>query len=204
MIRAFVVLAAVHGLAVASPQSTKLVMKHVDGTNLHIANQDGAIHWTADVAVAVELRADHKVEASATGWFKEHNLYTNGSTSYTTDEETKFTTRWTGTWSETAGVLRLELVLGNEICSHTKAGSGTKPEGLACKVASKRTTLTCTTEQVALEGAGTIKQKVAAWNCQPGGAGDLGESPSWLLGKTTCITTSSGRTVGSGPRICQP
>lgn len=196
------IVAAFPGIADSKPR--KLTMKQVDSTNLHIANERGAIHWSADIAVALELRDDHKLVASATGWRKEHNLYVNASSSYNTDDETKFATEWTGTWAEAASVLRIELEVAHETCSRTKTTTGAKPEVLACKPARKQAKLVCTTVQIALEDLGATKRTVAAWSCQPGGSDDLGESPSWLFGKTTCIATSSGRMGSTEFRSCPP
>ncbi|MBS1118180.1 MAG: hypothetical protein H6Q90_408 [Deltaproteobacteria bacterium] len=192
----------------ADPKLTRLRMKHVDGTNLHIAGNRGAIHWSADITITVDLREDNKLEASSAGTRGEHNLYAEGSgASYTTDDQTTWTTRWTGAWSQTGDKLTLDLSLVDHACKHTKTTSGYAPETLPCKAAAKRTQLACTTEQVKLDdvGAPSKPQLVSAWQCHPKTSTDLAESPAgWLLGKTTCIETTGGNMGHRSLRRCAP
>jgi hypothetical protein len=188
----------------AAAQPAKLSMRVTDGTNLHIANQGGAIHWSADITLTVELRANKTVEAAATGWRKEHNLYAGGSgPSYNTDEETRLAIKWNGTWLERNRKLQIDLVLVSDKCTRMKTSDGVQPETLACRPASSQTVLTCTTQSIELEGAPpNAKRKVDAWSCQPKASDDLGESPPWLLGKTTCIGTSGSHMGGSQFQNC--
>lgn len=66
-------------LAASAPKPMRLSMKHTEGTNLHIADHRGAIHWSADIRIMVDLQADKKLEAVSTGTRGEHNLYAGGS-----------------------------------------------------------------------------------------------------------------------------
>jgi hypothetical protein len=173
--------------AAAAPAPRVLKMRHVDGTTVHLAGDGGAIQWSAEVTVQVELAADGTVTATASGWRKEHNLYaTPGGRSYNTDDTTQLTITWTGTWKTARGGLLLDLALGGETCTRTKTSDGAPPEALACRAASPAIKLACPTSSVTLG-----KTKVEVWNCAIQ-VGDLGESPSWLLGKTSCIQTSAG------------
>lgn len=185
-------------------------MKRTEGTNLHVANQGGAIHWQADITITVDLRADKKLEAVSTGTRKEHNLYAGGGTSYNTDEETSWTTRWNGTWLVAGDKLQLDLVLVDHKCTSTKTTTDYKPEVLPCKVASKQTRLACASEDITLQdvtttATGKRPDKSAAWRCNAKTSTDLAESPSqWVLGKTTCLETIGGRMTGEGFRKCVP
>jgi hypothetical protein len=189
--RALIVL-LVPAAAVAAP-STKLAMRYFAASNTHIGNNAGAIGRYDESSVTVELRDGGKVAASVAGTRKLHNLYVNKDSSYNTDDVTKWKTTWTGTFKKTAASLELALVLDADTCSHTKTYDDASPETLACRPAAKRTTLTCTTTQIAFEASNGAKPRnVDAWSCAPAAADDLGESPTWLLGKTECIESGNG------------
>jgi hypothetical protein len=206
MMRSFVVLAISMVLtlpAAADPKPTRLTMQFIEGTNLHMANQRGAINWSADIKLTVDLLAAGRLEAVATGWKKEHNLDVRPSgTSWNTDDETKLTLKWTGAWSETPGKMTLDLSLVSESCTHTQTTNRGAPETLECRHASKAAKLECTSISVDLEDLAKPGKKLAtpAWACAPKDFDDLGESPGWLLGKATCIKTF-GRSMGSGSRF---
>jgi hypothetical protein len=199
---------AAPGLAAAAPKPTRLAMKRTDGTNLHITNQEGAIHWSADIRITVDLLADKKLVAVAKGTRGEHNLYAGGSgPSYNTDDETAWTTRWNGTWAIAGDQLTLDLVLVDHTCKHTKTTTGAEPEIVPCEVASKQAQLVCTSEQIQIDDATPPNKprRVAAWRCSAKDSGDLAESPSqWVLGKTTCIETLGGHMSHDAFRACAP
>jgi hypothetical protein len=201
-----VAVVAAPDLAGAAPKPTRLVMKRTEGTNLHIANQGGAIHWSADIRITVDLQADQKLAAVAHGTRGEHNLYAGGpGPSYNTDDATTWTTRWSGTWAIAGDELTLDLVLTDHTCKHTKTTTGGKPEVLSCEVASKQAQLTCTSEQLTLEDGSSKARQVAAWRCDAKDATELAESPSqWVLGKATCIETLGGHMTRDVFRACAP
>jgi len=175
---------------VAAAPATKLTMKRVDSTNVHLANDMGAMHWDDDTTVEVELRANGKVAASVAGTRKEHNLYSG----YYTDDVTTWKTTWTGTFKRASDSIVMELVLDADHCSRTKKthdDAHTVPdEQLACRPAAKRTTVTCSTEQIDFSDANNKTIKLDAWSCSP--SDDMGESPAWLFGKNRCVRVSGG------------
>jgi hypothetical protein len=182
------------GIVGAAP-ATKLSMKRFDSTNLHIANNMGAMHWDEDTTVDLELRANGKVAASAAGMRKDHNLYASSAGSYYTDDTTTWKTTWTGTFQRASDTLVMNLVLGADTCSRIKTthdDAHTVPdEKLACNAAAKQTTVTCSTTQIEMSDPSTHKPvKVDAWSCSP--SDTLGESPPWLFGKNRCIRVGGG------------
>ncbi len=199
--------------AAADPNPTRLSMKRIEGTNLHIANQGGAINWRADIGVTIDLQPDQKLAMTAKGTRGEHNLY-GGPSSRSTDEDTAWTTRWSGTWAIANGKLGLDLTLVDRTCKSEKKMTefdATKgvwlnytPEVLPCKTASKRTRLECTAEKLELRPTGTgAGQKVDAWRCNAKTSSDLAETPSQLVfGKTACIQTSGGKMSSEGFALC--
>jgi hypothetical protein len=198
---------AMPGQAAAAPKPTRLTMKRVEGTNLHIANNQGAIHWQAAISISVDLLPAGKLAAVSTGTRGEHNLYVDGAGgSYTTEDQTGWTTTWTGTWSARGDRLQLALVLVDDRCKHDKTMTGAAAETLACKATSKQAELACTSETITLEDpAGSKAQRALAWRCTAKTADDLGESPSqWVLGKTVCIQTVGGRMTAEGFQPCTP
>lgn len=202
MTRAPLVLLLVSTAAAAAP--AKLTMRVTDATNLHIANEGGAIHWDEDTTVTVELGTDGKVAASVAGTRKEHNLYARAAGSYNTDDVTTWSTAWTGTFKRATDKLELVLALASETCSRVKTTDGASPEKLACRAAAKQTTVTCTSANVTVTDPAGKSQPVAAWMCSPGSGADLGESPSWLLGKSSCLEVSGGHAGTQAIQPCRP
>jgi len=196
------------GLAAADPAVTRLSMKRTEGTNLHIANHRGAIHWAAEITITVELRPDHQLEAVSTGTRSEHNAYAGAAgAGYDTDDDTAWTTRWTGSWATAGDALRLDLVLADHACRRTKTTTGYQPATVPCEVPRKRARLTCTSEQLQLDevAPSTPSPPVAAWRCHAKSAADLAESPwEWVLGKTTCIEIGGGRMQPYTLQRCPP
>ena len=203
-----VVVVAAPDLAGAAPKATRLAMKRTEGTNRHIAGGRGAIHWSADIRITVDLQADKQLMAVAQGTRGEHNLYAEGpGPSYSTDDATTWTTRWGGTWVIAGDALTLDLVLSDHTCKYTKTTTGYVPAILSCEAASKQTQLVCTSEQLTLEDVAqsTKAQQVAAWHCHAKDTTSLGESPpQWVLGKTTCIETLGGHMTHDAFRACAP
>jgi hypothetical protein len=195
-------------LAAGAPPARAAPTRHltgqlVDGRNLHIANQGGAIHWQADVRFAVDLHADQQLEARVTGSRGEHNLYADhGARSYSTDDETAWTTRWGGRWALSHGALRLDLVRVDDTCTHQRTASDAAPETLPCKAASARARLRCVATALALPAPdGGRAHQVAGWSCTLEAGGDLGEAAGpWLLGEDTCVQ----RSVMGGISACAP
>jgi hypothetical protein len=168
-----------------------LKMKQVDSTNMHMADQRGAMHWSEDITVTVDLGAKGRVQVLSKGTRGEHNLDVINNTNYNTDETTTWTTAWKGAWKIEKGALVMQLGLVKDDCKAEKDDNGTKTP-MTCKAA-KNAVMRCSAASVELE-VGTKKQKTAAWRCAPDDARDLGESPSsWLLGKKRCIEVHAGR-----------
>ena len=194
-------LVLVPSLAAAAP-ATKLSMKRVDSTNVHLADGEGAIHWDEDTTVVVDLRANGNVAASVSGTRKEHNLYS----SYSTDEVTTWKTTWTGTFRRSSDTLELSLVLDADTCSRVKTthddAHAVPDERLACRAAAKRTTVTCTTTSVELTTGSNKPIKTDAWTCSQASSDDLGESPAWLLGKSRCIRVGAGHMATTSYAPC--
>jgi hypothetical protein len=205
------ILLLVPAVAIADPKPTRLAMKRIEGTNLHMAGNSGAMHWQADVAITVDLHPNAKLEAKSIGKTSDHAL-DGGPRSRSTDVDTAWTTRWNGTWKTTNGALQLDLVLVDHTCKSErkmtefdgKQWVEYKPEVLPCKVASKTAQLACTSEQVTVED-GNKKSSVAAWRCNAKTSTDLAESRSqWVLGKTTCIATLGGKMSAESFAPCKP
>jgi len=209
--------------ALAEAGPTRLSMRWVNGENIHLAGQRGAINRRADIKIELELRADGKLAGSDAGTTSEHNLYER----YSTDEESTWKNTWSGTWTTrgpaAARELVLDLVLDSRACTRTRRETGVAPQTSACDLVSKQVQLACTTEQITVETtagatagakAGTTAGATAgtkqsqsrheAWQCAPTGTVDLDETPRvWVLGKSTCLQTAGGR---GGPRYqrCKP
>lgn len=201
-----IVVCAWPALAGAGP--TRLSMQWVNGENIHLAGQRGAINRRADKKIALELQAGGKLRGSDTGTTSDHNLYEDGSS---TTEESTWTNTWSGTWAmrgpAAARELLLELVLDGRACTRTRRENRAAPQAIACGPVSKQVRLACTTEQIEIDESTGAKKKVtrhAAWRCAPDAAVDLAETPrGWVLGKATCLQTAGGR---GGPTYqrCKP
>ena len=171
----------------------RLTMKRLDGTNLHIAGNRGAIHWSEDTTVVLDLAADHKLAAAVSGTRGESNLYT----SYSTDDVTTWATTWTGTWARQGDALVLDLALASERCARVKTSSDAAPVTLACRVPAKHKRVACTSAQVELAD----HTHADAWTCA---GDDLGESPGWLLGKAGCLASLGGHMGRFSVQPCTP
>ena len=192
--RSLFVVALLAAPVAAQPKPTRFTMQATDSTNLHIAGGRGAMHWTDDIKVTVDLLPAGRVEAVVAGTKKEHDLDVRAGQSFNSDELTTFAIKWSGAWSEAPGKLTLDLTLANERCTHTRTMEGAPPETMPCRRAAKAAQLVCTLQDFELFDFAkpAVKQKVPAWSCSAKNFDDLGESPGWILGVTTCIKTSGG------------
>lgn len=187
--RALVVIALVGTTA----RADVLTMRQLDSTNLHLANNRGAIHTSDDVTISVDLGAKGRVDVVSKGTRGQHDMYVMNGASYSVDEKATWTTTWLGTWRVTKGVLALDLSLVKDACSAVRDEGGTK-SNQSCRAATKRAVLECTTETIEVETGAKKPAKVAAWRCTPDDKSALGESPSsWVLGKDRCIEVRGGR-----------
>jgi hypothetical protein len=203
--RAYLGVMIVLGAApVAAAPPVTLRGQVLDGRNLHIANQGGAIHWSADIRITVELAADHTLTAQLVGNRSEHNLYADhGGASYNTDETTTWTADWRGTWRPQGAALALELTALAHTCQHARTSDRFAPETLPCRDPAPTAHLRCAPLKVTMVDPDTSRRvEAAAWSC--GVAADdpaLGESPpTWALGKTGCVAAL----VSGGFRTCAP
>jgi hypothetical protein len=193
--------------ALAEAGTTRLTMQWVNGENIHLADQRGAINRHADIKIELELRDGGKLAGKDGGTSSEHNLYE----SYTTDEESTWKNTWSGTWTmrgpAAARELVLDLALDARACTRTRRETGVAPKTSACGPVSKQVQLACTTEQITVETWTGTKRSVArhaAWRCAPSGTVDLDETPRvWVLGKSTCLQTAGGR-GGPSYQRCKP
>jgi hypothetical protein len=203
MIRILVSIAICAWAAPASAGPTRLSMQWVNGENIHLAGERGAINRRAEIKIDLDLQAGGKLRVADTGTSSEHNLYET----YSTTEESSWTNTWKGTWATRGSTLELQLVLDARTCTRTKTATGAAPQTLPCANVSKQVQLTCTTEQITVDasaGAARKPTQHAAWRCTPAAAADLAETPSiWVLGKSTCLQTTGGR---GGPlyQRCKP
>jgi hypothetical protein len=203
MVRHPLLMVAATSTALADPAPRKLEARYLDGTNVHIANQGGAINRHTDVAIVVELRADGTLVATSTGTHRHGNLYP-GPSSRSTEDTTKWRTAWSGRWSESAAALTLDLARATASCAR---GETTRefdaanrrwvvyqPTVRPCRTGAAKVRLTCTSLAVAVDDPAAT---IPAWRCSPATATELGETPSpWVLGTTACIE--------SGVRRCRP
>lgn len=189
--------------APASAGPTRLSMRWVNGENIHLAGQRGAINRRAAIELELKLAAGGKLEVADTGTTSEHNLYDT----FSTTEESSWTNAWRGTWAMRGPTLQLDLVLDARACTRTRRATGAAPQTLPCAPVDKQVRLACTTARIAVDDLAGAARKPAhheAWRCSPTAAAELGETPTiWVLGKTTCLETAGGR---GGPRYqrCKP
>lgn len=173
-------------------------MQWIEGINIHIGHQEGAINRRANVLVSVELLEGNKLRGSDSGTRSEHNLFSN----YSTEESATWKNRWSGTWLLAGGSLRLDLRLDARDCKKTKTAAGAAPEKLACQRPSPKLRMECTTQHIEMESWSgpadspvrqTSKQEV--WACSPADSAELGETPSrWVLAKQlACVQVNPGR-----------
>jgi hypothetical protein len=193
------VLALLVVLGVSSAGAEVLTMRQVDSTNVHMANQRGAINSREDITITVDLGAKGRLDVVSKGMRGEHNLDVINGTNYNTDEKTTWTTTWNGTWTITKGALALDLALVKDTCSAVREEQGTKTVK-TCRAARKNALIRCTSTSVAIEGA---KKKAAAWQCGSDDPRDVGESPqTWWLGKDRCIEVHAGRMMAMSFAPC--
>jgi len=180
-------------IAIARPVAADVLkMRQVDSTNLHIANDEGAIHWSEDLAITVDLGAKSRVGVVSKGTRGEHNMYVVNNGTYNTDDTVTWLTTWRGTWKIAKDTLTLDLAVVKDTCTAVRDERGTKTPK-TCTAASKLAVITCTAATVGVEIGAKLK-KTAAWRCAPDDASSVGESPaSWLLGKDRCIEVRGGR-----------
>jgi hypothetical protein len=200
----------VSGAGAAGPQPpVRLSMQWTQGENIHIGSQEGAINRRGDVRISVELLDGNRLRAEDRGKYAEHNLFRN----YSTNEETEWANRWSGTWTRTkdGDSLRIDLRLEDRKCKKTKTASGVAPEKLPCEAVSPKIRMECSSVQIEVEGwtgapSAPVRktEKVAAWSCTPADSADFADTPSrWVFGKSVCLKVSGGR----GPRVysrCSP
>lgn len=176
---------ALIGVLAAPAAAEKLSLQRVSAENLHIANNEGAIHTEDELTVTIDLAAKHRVDVIAIGSSKEHNLFREGRN---TDDDTTWTTTWKGSYIRTAKSLVLELELLKHDCTAQRTENDSAPEPRTCKTPSKKAKVSCLAESVDVDS-----KKTPAWRCSTDDKSDLAETPaSWLLGKTTCIRTLGG------------
>jgi hypothetical protein len=194
-VRALILLAILATPAAAE----RLTMRQADATNLHIANQGGAINWREDTTITLDLLAKGRTELVSKGTRSESNLYVQGTTSWTTKTEKTWTTTWKGTWKIAKGMLSLELDLDKDACSATRDDSGAITQE-TCRAATKRAILSCTTTAIEVQH---VAKKVASWSCSPAAGSTLGESPSsFVFGKDRCLERSSGKMTANSYKPC--
>lgn len=179
-------------LGVSPASAEVLKVRHVDSTNLHLAESRGAIHTSVDLTVTVDLGAKGRVDVSSTGMRGESNMYVVDDATYNTDDKTTWTTSWKGTWKKSKDSLVLALVLVKDACSATREEGGAKT-ARTCKGARKSAVLRCASSTVEID-VGAKKTMAPAWSCASDDPRDLGESPlTWVMGKARCIEMHGGR-----------
>ncbi|MEJ7597492.1 MAG: hypothetical protein WKG01_06240 [Kofleriaceae bacterium] len=181
------------GPALAAPQTLR--MQWLESSNVHLADDAGAINHRRDGKVTVTLAAGGKLMATESGAVSDHNLYPR----YSTTTTTAWSNTWRGRWRIADGALALELELGKRTCTKSKGHSDAAAQTLACDAVDQILAFACKPETVAVESAGGKRVKVAVWRCVT--AGELADAPTtWTLGKTTCVRTLGG----PGPDQLQP
>jgi hypothetical protein len=180
-----------------------LVMKQVDATSLHMANNAGAENWRDDITIAVDLGDKGKVTASSTGTRRESDLDASSTANRLTVDETKWTTTWSGTWSRDQDKLVLELTRASDTCASTRTLDDYAPEKRTCAAAAKHAKVTCTSAQVTVDNDDKPPRTVDAWSCSPADADSLGETVSgWTLGKTECLQRMGGHMHSYSYAVC--
>lgn len=178
-------------------QSATHAMQWVEGENIHIAGERGAINRHAEVRVEVQVFSSQRALVSDSGTRREHNLYSN----YWSQDTTTWSNLWRGSWSITGDTMQLELTLTGRQCSHKKTWSDAAPQTLPCQEVAKQLQLLCQLESVKAERGVTLP----AWVCSPMESTDLGETPSrWVLGKASCVKVIAGRHGPTYERCAAP
>jgi hypothetical protein len=177
-----------------TPSVTRLVMKQTDGTNVHIANHLGSMHYQDDITVGVELQTDI-ITVVSMGSRRRSDVDARPTPIRVSTDETTWKTRWYGNWQIKGDTLELRLVLSTDDCKREHTETGAAAVQVPCTAAGNLARVTCTTGQIGLESIdGKPPRKVDAWMCGPATAADqLGEGPSgWVLGKTECLERRGG------------
>ncbi len=188
------IVAALATTAAAAPQTLRMQWR--ESSDVHLADQGGAINHRRSIAITVKLLDRGKLTASDEGEVVDHNLYDG----YSTTETTTWTNRWVGKWSLANGALALELVLDKRTCTKAKEHSDTKRDKVPCDPVDRSVKLACKTTLVAVEDNAGKRSKVATWQCSTDG--ELADTPrGWTLGKRICVRVASGR---FGPDVFQP
>lgn len=186
-----------------SKQSATHSMQWEEAETIHIANEAGAINHHRNVAIEVEVFSSRRVIVSERGNRAENNLHRT----YRSEDVTKWSQIWQGTWSVDGDTMQLVLTLHNRQCSHEKKWSDAAPQRLPCAAMSPKLTLTCSIDQVTLaerSGAAAVRAPVPVWSCTPAEPAELADTPSrWVLGKASCVKVVGGRR-GLGYQMCTP
>jgi len=192
---AFVASALFAGVVRAEPPAPpqELTAQFADGSNIHLAGHAGAINRRSQITMKLRLLAGQKLTAEDGGTRYENNLYP----SYSTQEQTEWKNRWTGTWKASGDHLQLDLTLADRTCSAWKAYSDAgKKEKQPCAAVTKTLRLECQSEVITVEERGPAAAaaappgKQSAWLCTLASTGSLGETPlPWVFGTSGCIRT---------------
>jgi len=157
-------------------------MQWRESSDVHIADQAGAINHRRSIGITVKLLDGGKLTAIDAGEVVDNNLYRD----YSTTKTTTWSNRWRGTWTLAKGVLALELVLDKRTCAKTKKHSDARAEQLPCDAVDRMVKMQCTTALVAVEDDAGKRTKTAAWRCSSDS--ELADTPAgWTLGKRVCI-----------------
>src|SRR5687768_5089369 len=155
--RPLLIVLALAGIADAD----KLTTKYVDGENIHIAGNGGAINRHRAVTIALDLHANAKAKAIDSGSDRDHHLYADGGT---TEEKVVWTNTWSGTWKKTGATLVVALKLDDRKCTKTKTYNRGAPATEPCRTITKQLELACTSETIDVE-TGRATTKRPAWRC---------------------------------------
>ena len=181
--------------AAAAPQTLRMQWRET--SDVHIAEQAGAINHRQSIGITVKLLDGGKATASDDGSIVENNLYRD----YYTTETTAWSNRWRGTWTLAKGTLVLELALDKRTCTKTKEHSDAKAEQLTCDAVDRAVKFQCTTTLVAVEDDAGKRTKVATWQCTTDA--ELADTPAtWTLGKRICVRGSAFRGAADSFRPC--
>lgn len=192
---ALAIVVALTTTAAAAPQTLRLQWR--ESSDVHLANQAGAINHRRSIDITVKLLDGGKLTASDDGSVSENNLYRD----YSTTETTTWSNRWRGTWKLDSGTLALALVLDKRTCSKAKEHSDARAEQLACDAVDRAVKMQCTTALVAVEDGAGKRTKTAVWRCSSDN--ELADTPAgWTLGKRVCVRTSAFRGDGDVFKPC--
>jgi hypothetical protein len=180
--------------------ATVHAMEWLEGETIHLADEQGAINRHGESKISIDLTDSKNVTVTERGSRSEHNLYAN----FSTEESMTWSNAWKGTWSTRGAELRLELSLTARTCKRSKTGGG--EASARCAELSPKVTVTCTPMTVTLEAPTRgPKQQRAALRCSAGEGTTLGDTPAaWILGRSSCLSSSDGGGGGTIFRPCPP